>query len=98
MSSSVQKMLRDANASFFDDNHRLAQDILSRDDEIDLITSNIINMIKERFMSGKKSFYSALEFILISKNLEIIGDLSTNIAEQVMYNATCTNVKNKLNK
>lgn len=95
MSGFVQKMLRDANASFFDNNHHLAQDILSRDDEIDLITSNIINMIKERVLSGKESFDNALEFILISKNLERIADLSTNIAEQVMYNATSTNVKHR---
>jgi phosphate uptake regulator len=49
-------------------------------------------------MSGKESFDNALEFILISKNLERIGDLATNIAEQVMYNTTSTNVKHRLDK
>jgi len=92
MADLCKKILKDALASFFKQDLKLAQDVLSRDDTIDQLNVSITNEVKTKIVSsimcaemGDISLERGMEIIRICKNLERIADLSTNIAEETMF-------------
>jgi phosphate transport system protein len=87
------KMLEDALASFFNGNADLAQKVLSGDENIDGINILIGNNVKTRVREEKMHFETAMEIIRVSKNLERIADLSSNIAEETFFSINGTIVK-----
>ena len=93
MISIGQSMLHDACESFFTKNLQLARTVLETDDIIDELnranTREAIQLVK----SDKTSIEMALELLRISRNLERIGDLSTNIAEEVIFHVQARVVK-----
>lgn len=66
----------------------LAENIIAQDDIVDdyfyKVKNDIITMIKENAENGE----FALDFLMISKYFERIGDHATNIAEWVIYSIT----------
>ncbi len=88
-----QAMLHDACESFFTKNLQLARTVLETDDIIDELnranTREAIQMVK----SDKTSIEMALELLRISRNLERIGDLSTNVAEEVIFHVQARVIK-----
>jgi phosphate transport system protein len=88
-----QAMLHDACESFFTKNLQLARTVLETDDIIDELnranTREAIQLVK----TDKTSIEMALELLRISRNLERIGDLSTNIAEEVIFHVQARVVK-----
>lgn len=93
MISIAQTMLHDACESFFTKNLQLARTVLETDDIIDELnranTREAINLVK----ADKTSIEMALELLRISRNLERIGDLSTNVAEEVIFHVQARVVK-----
>ncbi|MDB5048488.1 MAG: phoU 2 [Fibrobacteres bacterium] len=93
MVSIGQAMLHDACESFFTKNLQLARTVLETDDIIDELnranTREAIQLVK----NDKTSIEMALELLRISRNLERIGDLSTNIAEEVIFHVQARVVK-----
>jgi phosphate transport system protein len=87
MANLCKKLLSDALKSFFDKDTRLAQDVCGRDDEIDALNRALINEVKVKVLANDLSFEIALDLIRVSKNLERIADLSTNIAEEAIFAA-----------
>ena len=87
------KMLEDALTSFFNGNADLAQKVLSGDENIDGINILIGNNVKTRVREEKMHFETAMEIIRVSKNLERIADLSSNIAEETFFSINGTIVK-----
>jgi phosphate transport system protein len=87
------KMLEDALASFFNGNADLAQKVLSGDENIDDLNILIGANVKTRVQEGKMRFETAMEIIRVSKNLERIADLSSNIAEETFFSINGTIVK-----
>jgi phosphate transport system protein len=85
MSEVTREMLRDALDSFLHLEPEKARAVLRRDDQIDdLNRSNsrhVIDWIREKGLPVEE----ALDLIRISRNLERIADLSTNIAEEVVF-------------
>lgn len=93
MVSIGRAMLHDACESFFSKNLQLARTVLETDDIIDEMnranTREAIQLVK----NDKTSIEMALELLRISRNLERIGDLSTNIAEEVIFHVQARVVK-----
>jgi phosphate transport system protein len=85
MSDITRWMLRDALDSFLHLEPEKARAVLTRDDEIDDINRSnarqVIGWIQEKHLPVE----DGLDLIRISRNLERIGDLSTNIAEEVVF-------------
>lgn len=85
MTEVARGMLRDALDSFLHLEPEKARAVLTRDDQIDdLNRSNarqVINWIHEKNLPVEEG----LDLIRISRNLERVGDLSTNIAEEVVF-------------
>ncbi len=93
MSKTVIAMLHDALASFFAKDSARARALLLRDDEVDGMNRAIILKSITMAKNSKKAIESAMEFIRVSKNLERIADLSTNIAEEEIFHAQARIVK-----
>jgi phosphate transport system protein len=72
---------------------QLALKVLENDDQVDelnrAMTREVIDMAKKDIASIE----AALELLRVSKNLERISDLSTNIAEDVIFQAKAQDVK-----
>lgn len=96
MAKGCWAIFHDAIKSFKKKDPTLAQEILGRDDEIDALNVSITNTVKTKIMSGDfgdMSLERGMELIRISKNLERIADLSTNIAEETSFSVLGINVK-----
>lgn len=89
----TKSMLGDACHSFFTKDMQLARTVLESDDTLDELnranTREAIQLVK----TDKTSIELALELLRVSRNLERIGDLSTNIAEEVIFHVQARVVK-----
>jgi phosphate transport system protein len=89
----ARAMLGDACRSFFTKDMQLARTVLETDDTLDELnranTREAIQLVK----GDKTSIELALELLRVSRNLERIGDLSTNIAEEVIFHVQARVVK-----
>jgi phosphate transport system protein len=90
MTSLSRFMLDDALQSFIEADGTIADDILTRDEAIDTINAA---MTKSLVMSNQMPLDLTVELIRISKNLERIADLSTNIAEEAIFTIDARVVK-----
>jgi len=90
MARATIKMVTDSVDAFVKKDYELAQKVIRQDDIVDdyfsKIKSGIISMITENRVDGE----FALDFLMISKYFERIGDHATNIAEWVIYSVTGT--------
>lgn len=96
MAKASSAIFRDAIKSFITKNASLAREILGRDDQVDALNVSITNAIKTKIMCGdfgEMSLERGMELVRISKNLERIADLSTNIAEETSFAVLGVNVK-----
>jgi phosphate transport system protein len=87
MADRCKKLLNDALKSFFNKDTRLAQEVCGRDDEIDSMNKSLSQEVKAKVLAGELTFEIAIDLIRVSKNLERIADLSTNIAEEATFAA-----------
>lgn len=89
----AKAMLGDACTSFFTKDMQLARTVLESDDSLDELnranTRQAIQLVK----TDKTTIELALELLRVSRNLERIGDLSTNIAEEVIFHVQARVVK-----
>lgn len=85
MARIAQSMVKDSLDSFINGNVEKARAVYVRDDEVDQLDEQIFRELLTYMISDTKTIPRALNLILISKNLERIADLSTNIAEEVIF-------------
>jgi phosphate transport system protein len=71
----------------------LAQHVLDMDDTVDAFKDQIFRELLTHMMSEPATIPRALALILISRNLERVGDHATNIAEEVIYVAQGRDVR-----
>jgi phosphate transport system protein len=93
MAEIATTMLRDALDSFVHVSAELAQAVLKRDDLLDDLNRSMTMEVVELLQKNKKLIEGGLEIIRVSRNLERIGDLATNIAEEVIFLAQARVVK-----
>ncbi|MGB7435000.1 MAG: phosphate signaling complex protein PhoU [Candidatus Acidiferrum sp.] len=63
----------------------LAQKVMANDDQVDHYRDQIFREQLTYMMGESSLVFPAFDLILVAKNLERIGDHSTNIAEDVVY-------------
>jgi phosphate transport system protein len=85
MGENTVSMMKDAINAFVNEDIALAQLVCDRDDIVDEAGDKILKELSA-IMHGKKGVVPrALALMRIAHNLERIADLSTNIAEEVVY-------------
>jgi len=85
MSELAEGMVRDSLNALVNRDAELAKSVLIRDDEVDHLRDQIFRELLTYMMENSAVIYPAFELVLITKNLERIGDHATNIAEDVIY-------------
>ncbi len=85
MAEIAQKMLNDSLEAFVNKDTALAQTTLNEDDKLDDLKDQIFRELLTYMISDHSTIQRALCLILISRNLERIGDHATNICEDVIY-------------
>ncbi|MBI5324360.1 MAG: phosphate signaling complex protein PhoU [Ignavibacteriae bacterium] len=85
ISEQVNKMLKDSINSFIENDINLAKDVCSRDKIIDESKNNLMSELIGIMHNDKSLINISLQYIDITRNLERIADLTTNIAEDVVF-------------
>ena len=85
MADVATKMVRDSLTAILDRNVALAQQILEEEAKVDAFRDQVFRTLLTYMMADPGTIQRALSLILISRNLERIGDHATNIAEEVIY-------------
>ena len=85
MAEHALKMVRESLESFIKRDPIEAKAVIMEDDRVDDLKDQIFRELLTYMMSDPSTIPRALSLILISRNLERIGDQATNIAEEVIY-------------
>jgi phosphate transport system protein len=88
MSRDVQQMLKDVLDAYIRRDINLAQDIRQRDNEIDQMYNALFREFLTFMMEDPRNITACMHLHFIAKNVERMGDLVTNIAEQVIFLVT----------
>jgi phosphate transport system protein len=79
------KMVNESLTAFSDKDAKTAKLICQQDDEVDDWNDKVNQEIQKAVEEKKIRFPQAVSLIMVAHNLERIGDLATNIAEDVIY-------------
>jgi phosphate transport system protein len=85
MAHVAQAMLRNALDGFIHQDPQLGKSVLSQDDIIDELNRTMVTKVVQLMKSDQKAIDGGLELIRVSRNLERVADLATNIAEEVIF-------------
>ncbi len=96
MSEKVGVMIRTAIQSLLEADARLAETVLTMDDEVDDMNRAAQIVLMEVMQQRSDASEQALNAILISRNLERAADHATNIAEDVIFWVRGSDVRHKL--
>ena len=93
MAEIAQSMLRDSLDSYVRRDIALAQSVLNQDDELDALKTQVFRDLLTYMLQDPSTIEPALDLILISRHLERIGDHATNIAEDVIFMVSASDVR-----
>jgi phosphate transport system protein len=85
MTGLATEMLNDALNAFVRSDSQLAREIGERDDRVDELHENVFRIVLTHMMEDPRKIGAGIDMILVSRNLERIADLATNIAEDVVF-------------
>jgi phosphate transport system protein len=88
MAREVQGMLKDTLDSFVRRDSALARDVVLRDQDVDQMYNALFREFLTYMMEDPRNITACMHLHFIAKNLERMGDLVTNMAEQVVYVTT----------
>jgi len=85
MASTASGMVRRALEAFLEGNAELAEAVLKMDDIVDRMNDEAYVALADKMQANPEIARQALDALLISRNLERVGDHATNIAEDVIF-------------
>ena len=93
LSDKATAMLRDALDAFVRRDPEAARRLVRRDDEVDALHRRMFAELMGRMIADPQQVDRSMTFVLVGRNLERIGDLATNIAEEVVFIAEARIIK-----
>ena len=93
MARRARQMLSDALDAFIKADGALGREVCRADDAVDSLHNSIFRILLTHMMADTRTIAPALELLLVSRNLERIADLATNIAEDAVYLAEGKQIK-----
>jgi phosphate transport system protein len=85
MTNAVQKMVSLSLEALVSQDPAIARKVVDMDDIVDDLNAQTYDLIRETIRANPSLVNSAMSMATISSNLERIGDLCTNIAEEVIF-------------
>lgn len=96
MARRSRQMLGDALDAFVRADGTLGRDVCRRDDQVDALHDSLFRILLTHMLEDPTTISAALELFLVSRNLERVADLATNIAEDAVYLAEGKSIKHHL--
>lgn len=85
MAERVEEMLKKSLDALVNNDLRLAAQVCRMDDEVDNCHKNTYQLVKEEIRKHPERLDCLMHYLSISRHLERIADLATNLAEDVIY-------------
>jgi phosphate transport system protein len=80
-----RQMLADSLTAFVRGDAPLAREVCRRDDAVDALNDSVYRILLTHMMEDHRLIGAGMELLLVSRNLERVADLATNIAEDVVF-------------
>jgi phosphate transport system protein len=96
MAGRARGMLSDALDAVVRLDGTLGRDVCRRDDEVDRLHESVFRIMLTHMAEDAATISAALEILLVSRNLERVADLATNVAEDAVYLAEGKTIKHHL--
>lgn len=93
MARRARQMLRDALTAFVRADGALGRDVCRADDEVDAMHNSVFRILVTHMMEDARMITPSLELLLVSRNLERVADLATNIGEDAVFLAEGKQIK-----
>ncbi|GAC1478868.1 MAG: phosphate signaling complex protein PhoU [Gemmatimonadaceae bacterium] len=93
MARRARQMLGDALDAFVRADGRLAREVCKEDDHVDRLHDSVFRILLTHMMADPRTINPSLEQLLVSRNLERVADLATNIAEDAVFLAEGKQIK-----
>lgn len=97
MARLATEMLSDALDTFVRADAEGAREVCRRDDRVDGLHNSLFRILLTHMMEDPRRIGASMSLFLVSRNLERIGDLATNIAEDVVFLVEGRNIKHGAN-
>ena len=85
MSRLASEMLSDALDDFVRGDAAGAREVCARDDKVDSLHESMFRILLTHMMEDSHMIGAGMELFLVSRNLERVADLATNIGEDVVF-------------
>ncbi len=95
MAEIVRQMISLCLDAFLQENIKKAERALEIEESVDQFNLQIIRELITYMAGDPKTIERAMKLIFITRNLERIGDLSTNLAEEVVYYITGSDIRHQ---
>ena len=93
MTRRARSMLRDALDAFTRADGALGREVCKADDAVDALHNSVFRILLTHMMEDARTITPSLELLLVSRNLERVADLATNIGEDAVYLAEGKQIK-----
>lgn len=95
MARRARQMLRDSLTAFVRADGALGREVCRADDEVDAMHNSIFRILVTHMMEDGRTITPSLELLLVSRNLERVADLATNIGEDAVFLAEGKQIKHR---
>jgi phosphate transport system protein len=93
MARRARQMLRDSLTAFVRADGKLGREVCRADDEVDAMHNSVFRILVTHMMEDPRTITPSLELLLVSRNLERVADLATNIGEDAVFLAEGKQIK-----
>src|SRR5688572_29614487 len=93
MARRARKMLGDSLDAFLRADGALGRQVCAEDDVVDALHDSVFRVLLTHMMADPSTITPSLQRLLVSRNLERIADLATNIGEDAVYLAEGKQIK-----
>jgi len=93
MARRARKMLSDALDAFVRADGALGRAVCREDDQVDALHNSVFRVLLTHMMADPRTINPSLEVLLVSRNLERVADLATNIGEDAVFLAEGKQIK-----
>lgn len=95
MAQRSRAMLSRALDAFVREDGTLGRAVCEEDDAVDALHDSVFRILVTHMLADARTINASLELMLVSRNLERVGDLATNIGEDAVYLAEGTTIKHR---
>ena len=93
MARRARQMLGDSLDAFIRADGALGRAVCVSDDEVDALHESVFRVLLTHMMENPTTISAALQYMLVSRNLERVADLATNIGEDAVFLAEGKQIK-----